>query len=60
MPKLLASKSKKSVGKTVSSNVSRFHQTDRYKTVAKKYGKAKANKIAVAAAYTAARGRKKR
>jgi hypothetical protein len=44
----------------VSKNVSRFHQTGRGKQMVKKYGKAKANKIAVAAALTAARGARKR
>lgn len=62
MPKLTASKSKskKGVQKTVSGNVSKFHQTDRYKEMKGKYGAAKANKIAVAAAYTAARGGRKK
>lgn len=56
MPKLTKGKSRKNV----SSNVSKFHQTDRYKTMKSKYGAKKANKIAVAAAFTASRGKRKK
>lgn len=41
--------------KDVGKNVSEFHTGDRYKKAVKKYGKAHADKIAVAAGFSAAR-----
>lgn len=44
--------------KVVSGNIRELHKGPRYKANVRKFGKAKANKIAVAAAFSAARRRK--
>jgi len=46
--------------KTISSNISEFHKGSTYEHTAKKFGKEKANKQAVAVAMSKARESKKR
>jgi len=43
------------LGSNVSENISELHRGPRYKKNVRKFGKAKANKIAIAAAYSGAR-----
>lgn len=47
------------LGKNVSENISELHHGPRYKKNVKKFGKAKANKIAIAAAFSGARSNKR-
>lgn len=44
----------------VAENIREMHHGERYEKVLRKYGKARADKMAVAAAFGAARRRKKR
>lgn len=43
------------LGSSVSENISELHHGPRYKANVRKFGKSKANKIAIAAAYSGAR-----
>lgn len=46
------------LGSSVSQNIRELHHGPRYKKNVRKFGKAKANKIAIAAAYSGARRKK--
>lgn len=46
------------LGSNVSENISELHRGPRYKKNMRKFGKAKANKIAIAAAFSGARASK--
>ena len=48
------------LGSNVSENISELHHGPRYKKNVRKFGKAKANKIAIAAAFSGSRRQKKR
>lgn len=48
------------LGSNVSENISELHHGPQYKRNVKKFGKAKANKIAIAAAYSGARSKKRK
>lgn len=48
------------LGSDVSENISELHHGPRYAANVRKFGKAKANKIAIAAAYSGARQHKRK
>jgi hypothetical protein len=52
--------SKKTRAKVASSNIREMHSSSRFKKVARKFGKARANRMAVAAGLSAMRGGRKR
>jgi hypothetical protein len=52
--------SKKRRQSVASSNISEMHKSSRFKAVARKFGKARANRMAVAAGLSAMRGGRKR
>jgi hypothetical protein len=52
--------SKKTRAKIASANIREMHSSSRFKKVARKYGKARANRMAVAAGLSAMRRRGKR
>lgn len=52
--------SKRTRQRVTSSNIREMHKSSRFKKVARKFGKARANKMAVAAGLSAARGGRKR
>lgn len=52
--------SKKARAKVASANIREMHSSSRFKKVARKFGKARANRMAVAAGLSAMRGGRKR
>ena len=52
--------SKKARNKISSANIREMHRSSRFKKVARKFGKARANRMAVAAGLSAMRGGRKR
>jgi hypothetical protein len=52
--------SKKTRSKVASANIREMHKSSRFKKVARKFGKARANRMAVAAGLSAMRGRARR
>ena len=52
--------SKKTRSKISSANIREMHRSSRFKKVARKFGKARANRMAVAAGLSAMRGGRKR
>jgi hypothetical protein len=52
--------SKKTRAKISSANIREMHKSSRFKKVARKFGKARANRMAVAAGLSAMRGGRKR
>ena len=52
--------SKKTRQRVASANIRKMHKSSRFKKVARKFGKARANRMAVAAGLSAARGGRKR
>jgi len=52
--------SKKTRNRVASANIREMHKSSRFKAVARKFGKARANRMAVAAGLSAARGGRKR
>ena len=52
--------SKRTRAKISSANIREMHKSSRFKKVARKFGKARANKMAIAAGLSAMRGRKRR
>jgi len=52
--------SKTTRNKVASANIREMHKSSRFKKVARKYGKARANRMAVAAGLSAMRGGRKR
>jgi hypothetical protein len=52
--------SKKTRQRVASANISEMHKSSQFKKVARKFGKARANRMAVAAGLSAARGGRKR
>lgn len=52
--------SRKTRQKISSANIREMHKSSRFKKVARKFGKARANKMAIAAGLSAARGGRKR
>lgn len=52
--------SKRTRQKIASANIREMHTSSRFKKVARKFGKARANKMAIAAGLSAARGGRKR
>jgi hypothetical protein len=52
--------SKKTRQKVASANIREMHKSSRFRKVARKFGKARANRMAVAAGLSAMRGRKRK